>query len=214
VKLVARKDHGINRISDMRHKRVGVVLGSGAEFSLDLELALQNIPTQEVQKVDLMPSDQVKAISKGDVDAVALWEPFVSQVSTNLGVNAVSLSFQSEHTCYWLLLCTADGIAKRSRAIRDFVSSMILAEEFTNSHTDEAERIAARKLGLSHVKSAKPATRFTVGLDHPLVLTMETEMRWMNPDIERKRAKIPDILSFIYFDAFNSVHAERIKILH
>ena len=79
MKIVARRDHGIAQISDIRHKRIGVLRGSGGEFYLDLLMALQEIPSQEVQKVDLSPSEQSKAISKGEVDAVVTWEPFASR---------------------------------------------------------------------------------------------------------------------------------------
>jgi NitT/TauT family transport system substrate-binding protein len=214
VKLVARRDHGIAQISDIRHKHIGVLRGSGGEFFLDLLMVLHNIPSQEVQKVDLPPSEQVGAISKGEVDAVITWEPYVSEVSKDLGANVVSWSAKSEQNYYWLLLGTADRIAKMPRTIHDFVSSLVSAEEFIKNHRNEAKSIVARKLGSRHRESAWEEPQFAVGLDHPLILTMEAEMRWTDPALEAKQSDIPDLLSFIYFDALNSVKPESIRILH
>jgi NitT/TauT family transport system substrate-binding protein len=214
VKLVARKDHGITQISDIRHKRVGVLRGGGGEFFLDLLVAAQNIPSQEVQKVDLPPSEQAKAISKGDVDAVVIWEPFLTEVSNNLGTNALTWSAQSGQSYYWLLLGTADVISKRPRAIQDFVSSLVSAEEFIKNQRHESKRIVARKLGVSDLESLWKGTLFEVGLDHPLILTIEAQMRWMNPDLQTDQSNMPDILKFIYFDALNSVQTQRIKMLY
>jgi NitT/TauT family transport system substrate-binding protein len=214
VKLMARRDHGITQISDIRHKRIGVLRGSGGEFFLDLLLVLHRIPSQEVQKVDLTPSEQVMAISKGQVDAVITWDPFVAEVSKDVGTNVVSWSAQSEQNYYWLLLGTADRIAKMPSTIHDFVSSLVAAEEFIKNHRNEAKSIVARKLGSRHRESAWEETQFAVGLDHPLILTMEAEMRWTDTDLEAKQSQIPDLLRFTYFDALNSVKPESIKIVH
>ena len=213
VKLVARRDHGISQISDIRHKRIGILRGSTTEYCLDLLMVMQNIPYQEVEKVDLSPSEQVKALSKGEVDAVITWEPFISELSNKLGTNAVSLSAQGGQSFYWLLLGTEDTIKKRMHAIKDFLSALASAEEYTKNHNEEAERIVARKLGYQHVGSMWKESQFKMDLGRPLILAMEAEMRWMNPDLQSEN-NIPDITDFIYFDASNSVQPGRIKLLH
>ncbi len=48
-------------------------------------MVLQQIPFQDVQKVDLAPSQLAKALSKGELDAAVLWEPFVTAVNKELG---------------------------------------------------------------------------------------------------------------------------------
>ena len=214
VKLMARRDQGITQISDIRNKRVGVLLGSGGEFYLDLLMVLHNIPFQEVQKVDLPPSGQVKAISKGEVDAVVTWEPFASEINNDLGTNALSWSAQSGQSFYWLLLGTADVTSKRSRAINRFLSSLVSAEKFVKNQKDEARKIVARKLGASDPYSLWKRTVFEVGLDHSLILTMEAQMRWMRPGPAAQESDTPDLLNFMYFDALHSVQPERITIPH
>ena len=70
---------------------------------------------------------------------------------------------------------------RRSRAIKGFVSSLVSAELFVKNHKDEARTIVARKLGVSDFDSLWKGTLFEVGLDHPLIVTMEAQMRWMQP---------------------------------
>ena len=41
IRLVARKDHGITQLSDLKHKRIGVLSGTVGEFFLDLLLVVQ-----------------------------------------------------------------------------------------------------------------------------------------------------------------------------
>ena len=214
IKIAARKDHGITKPSDIRGKRIGVALGSIAEFAIDLLLVIQDIPIQEIEKVDLSPSEQVKAISEGKVDAVVVWEPFYSKISGELGAKLVSWPMQSVQHYYWFLLGTSEGIRKRPHAIRNFVASLVSAENFMKKQMDESKRIVARKLGPNHIDSLWSELRFVVGLDDSMGLMMKSEMRWMNPDRHAKDSAAPDILPFIYFDALNSVQPERIKMVH
>ena len=90
VKLVARKDHGITQMSDLNNKRIGLVRDSMAGYYLDRLLMLHQIPGQDVQIVDMPPSEEVKAISQGDIDAAVVWEPFATQMQKELGTNGVS----------------------------------------------------------------------------------------------------------------------------
>jgi NitT/TauT family transport system substrate-binding protein len=214
ARIAARKDHGITKLSDIRGKRFGVALGSIGEFALDLLLVIQNIPIREIEKVDLSPSEQIKAISEGKVDAVITWDPFYSKISRELGANFVSWPMQSVQNYYWLLLGTSEGIMKRPQAIRNFVASLVSAENFMKKQMDESKRIVARKLGPDHIDSLWSGLRFAVGLDDSMGLMMKGEMRWMNPDRHAKDSGAPDILPFIYFDALNSMQPDRIKMVH
>jgi NitT/TauT family transport system substrate-binding protein len=214
IRIAARKDHGITKLSDIRGKRFGVALGSIGEFALDLLLVIQNIPIRKIEKVDLSPSEQISAISEGKVDALITWEPFYSKISRELGTNFVGWPIQSIQNYYWFLLGTSEGIRKRPQAIRNFVASLVSAENFMKKHIDESERIVARKLGPNHIESLWSELRFNIGLDDSMGLIIKGEMRWMNPDLHAKDSAVPDILPYIYFDALNSVQPERIKMVH
>ena len=214
IKIAARKDYGITQLSDIRGKRIGLSRGTIAEFALDLLLVLQNIPIREIEKVDLSPSDQVKAISEGKVDAVIIWEPFYSKISRELGANFVSWPVQSIQNYYWFLLGTSEGIKKRPQAIRNFVASLVSAEKFMKNRMDESKRMIARKLGSNRNESLWSELRFVVGLDDSMGLMIKAEMRWMNRDLHARDSGVPDILPFIYFDALNSAQPENIKMVH
>ena len=85
VQLVARKDHGITGVSELRNKRIGLVRNSAADYFLHIFLKLHQIPYQDIKVVDLPPSEQVKAIILGDIDAAIVWKPFCQQMENELG---------------------------------------------------------------------------------------------------------------------------------
>ena len=149
--LVARKDRGIQQLSDLRGKRIGVARGTSAEQYLDLLLILQRMHPRDVHMVDLLPSQQVQALTRGDIDAIMAWEPFATMAKKQLGTNEISWPGQSGQDEYWLLLSAARVIQKRSRAIRSFLVALTSAEDFVASHDTEARRIVAKQLGDGHM---------------------------------------------------------------
>ncbi|TKJ25747.1 MAG: nitrate ABC transporter substrate-binding protein, partial [Hadesarchaea archaeon B3_Hades] len=73
--LVARKDKGITTIDDLIGKKIGVTKKSGGEFALGTFLIFNGLSDQDVELVDLKPSEIVEAISNGDIDAAFTWDP-------------------------------------------------------------------------------------------------------------------------------------------
>lgn len=213
LKVVARRDRGITQISDIRHKRVGITYRSNAEFFLDLLLTIHNIPLDQVQRVNLLPSDQVMAIPKGELDAAVVWEPFATSMANELGSNAVIFPAQSAQGYYWLLLGTEDRLKKRHRAVQNLMLSLISADEFLKKHRDEARKIVARKLGFNDLPGWE-STDFDVSIDRSLTLAMEAQIRWMDPSLVKRPSETPNLLKFIYFDALKSAQPQRIKMTH
>lgn len=212
--LIARKDHGIAQASDLAHKRVGLAKTSSSEYCFHFMMISEKIPLQDVHIVDLLPLEQVKAISKGDVDAIMVWEPFATMAKKELGANGLSWGARSGHEDYWLLLSTVEAIGKRSTAMRRFLAALVSAEELIKDNEAEARRVMAQELKDRYIDSLWKNHRFRLGLDHPLIMIMEAEMRWMNPRLGTRRSDVPDLLNFVYFDALNSVKPDRIKVVH
>lgn len=214
LKLVARKDRGVTQVSDLSNKRIGLVRGSIAEYYLQLFLITRHLPYQGDQLVDLPPSEQVEAIARGDIDAAIVWEPFARQMQEKLADNAVTWPAQSGQDYYWLLVGTEDTLRKRSAAIRRVLAALASAEDFIKNNGNEAKRIVASQLGSAHMPDLWETSSFELTLSRPVVLAMESELRWMNSMNGVREFKMPDFLDVIYFDALKSVRPEKIKMLH
>lgn len=212
--LVARRDSGITQLSDIRNKRVGVARGTSSEYYLHLLLILEKIRTEDVRIVHLLPSEQMKAITGGDIDAVMVWEPFASKVKEDLGTNAVSWPGQSGQDEYWLLVGTAGTIERRSLAIRRFLAALGSAEDLVENNETEAMEIVAKQLEGRHLRSSWRNHRFRVCLHRPLVLKMEAELKWLQPGAGAQQASVQDVYGFVYFDALKSMESKRIRVLY
>ncbi len=210
--LVARRDRGISQTSDLRNKRIGVARNTSAEYFLNLLLILERIPIQDVTLVDLLPSEQVKAIKKGDIDAMMVWEPFATEARIELGGNGVSWAGQSAQDEYWLLLGTDEIIKKRSSVIQRFVAALGAAEDFIRHNEAQALRLLARQLGAGHVGPLWKNHSFKLDLHRPLIVKMEAQTRWIKSEGDSRDLSMIDLLDFVYLDALHSVRPGRVRI--
>ena len=212
--LVARRDRGITKLSDLRNKRIGVARNTSSEYYLNLLLILEKIQSEDIQVVNLLPLEQVKAITKGDVDALMIWEPFATMVKQEMGTNAVSWAGQSGQDEYWLLLSTAGIMEKKSRAIRRFLAALASAEDLIRNNEIEAIDIVSNQLNNRNLALLWKNHRFGLGLHRPLILKMEAELEWVKSGATARQSDIPDLNNIVHFDALNSVKPTRIKMLH
>jgi NitT/TauT family transport system substrate-binding protein len=211
--LVARKDRGITKLSDLRNKRIGVARNTSAEYHLDLALLLERMRLEDVKIVDLLPSEQIKALAKGDIDAVVVWEPFATMAKKELGTNAVSWPGQSGQDDYWLLLGIRGTIEKRTDQIRRFLTALASAEAFIKNDNNRAMEIVAKELADSHSGSSWKNHRFGLGLHRPLVLKMQAELNWLSAGAGADRSPVPDVYDLIYVDALRQVAKEKIEMI-
>ncbi|MEJ2719281.1 MAG: NrtA/SsuA/CpmA family ABC transporter substrate-binding protein [Deltaproteobacteria bacterium] len=212
--LVARKDRGITQTADLRGKRIGLTKGSSAEYYLHLLLILHDVRLQEVHTIDLLPSEQVKSLGRGDVDAVMVWEPFTAMAKKELGANAESWSSQSGLKDYWLLLSTSEVVRKRGRAIQRFLAALVSAEDFVADNAAKARRIMQEKLGDKFEDFSWDDHKFSLVLDRTLLLKMEAEIIWLKSILGSQEFKMPDLMELIYLDGLKAVRPEKVKMLH
>ncbi len=81
-RLVVRKGVTINDWKDIAGKRIGIAPGSAVWFQFAMTLVERGIPYNSFTPVNIQGGGTafVQALKRGDIDAVALWEPFESQL--------------------------------------------------------------------------------------------------------------------------------------
>lgn len=214
IRLIARRDHDISQIPDLKNKRIGVVRSSAADYFLHLFLMFHRISPHEIHIVDLTPSEQIKAITEGEIDAAIVWAPFARDMENALGEKGVSWPAQSGQDYYWLLIATESTLNKRSSAIRKMLSALDASDDFLHNNRGETQRILASELGTRHTPEIWRDTDFDLTLSRPFLLAMEAELRWMKSSEGVHDFTMPDLLDFIHFDALQSVRPEKVQMLH
>ena len=172
IELVARKDHGITRPTDLRGKTIAIPKNTQAEFFLGRFLTFNGLSLDDVEIVGMNPSELVDAIVVGTIDAAMIWEPNIFKISKSLGNNLITFSGQSGQDFYFLIVTTDEVITARPEAIKRFLNALVEAENFVKKHPEKAKEIITVRLDVEeeYVESVWPKNDFTTSLPQSLIL--------------------------------------------
>lgn len=213
--LLARKDHGITQITDLRGKKIGLPRKTLGEFFLGNTLTLHNIPAKDVTLVDLPPDALMDAFTKGTVDAVIIFEPHVFNLKQTMGENAIAWPGQSGRPNYIGLYATGHVIRNNPDAVDRFVKSLVEAQTYLETTNGAVEQFMKDHFHYSdaYIKAVLPKFDFFVGLEQPMIILMEDEARWMIDNNLTQQKTIPNYLNLIYFEPLDKANPQAITII-
>lgn len=148
--IVGRRDRGL-RADDpasLSGKRIGVQRGSTNHDYVLFLLRREGIDVDSVEFIPLTTTDHPVSLREGDVDAVASWEPFVTQAISDLGDNAAVVSRGEPVLGYVVGAAALDSyIASDADTVRRFAEAIAEAAHWTRAHPDETAKIATDYVG-------------------------------------------------------------------
>ncbi len=211
--LVARKDKGITTTDDLIGKRIGVTKKSGAEFQLGVFLTLKGLSQQDVELVDLKPSEMLEAISNGDVDAVFVWDPYLYDIKKELGENVVS--FPGGEDFYFVLITKENWIKNNPAAAERFIKSLLEAEDYIKDNPEESKEFAKDRFDYDsdYIDYSWPKQEFTVILSQAMLITFEEQTRWRIEHGLTDATEVPNYLDYIYTNALEELDPSAITII-
>ncbi len=212
--LIGRKDRGIEKVSDLKGKRIGVARQTINEFYLGRFLELNGINLSQVTLVDLKPAQFVSAIVGGDVDAIIAWQPCIHQIQQKQS-NLVTWPAQNSQAVFGLVLCRNEWLAQHGNTVERFITALNQAQDYTVAQPDQAKAIVQKRLDYdsSYVTEIWPQHHFSLSLDFSLIAAMTDEARWiMNNGIIANQT-VPDFRSSIYTAGLKSVKPDAVNIV-
>jgi NitT/TauT family transport system substrate-binding protein len=214
--IIGRKDKGVSTLASLNGKRIGVTLGTSGHFVLDVFLIRQKLSTDDVTLRDLQPEELASALVKGDVDAVATWEPYLSSLRTQLGANGVIFYGDGMYELPFNIAGTRNYVVSHPETIKKLLRALVRAERFCKDEPDAARQIIAGAINVSleNLKELWPTYRFNVALHQSLLLTLEDETRWAIKNKLTARADIPNYLNSLYLDGLEAVKPETVTVIH
>ena len=216
VELIARIDQGIQQPSDLKGKKIGVTRKSIGEFSLGRFLLFHEMTLQDVEVVDLNPSEIVAGITNGEIDAAMTWDPNIYEIKNRLGENAISWSGQSGSDFYFILLSKEAWVEAHPSAVEKFLKAMIQAEEYIFQHNDEARTQIENRFDYDpeYMQYIWPKQDYIVSLPQAMLIAMDDEARWMIENNLVDQMEIPNYLDYIYLSGLEAVNPESVTLIH
>ncbi|KPC50659.1 ABC transporter substrate-binding protein [Amantichitinum ursilacus] len=171
VAIVANAKSTLNGAASLKGKRIATTRGSIGHYLALAALQKAGLKPSEVTFVYLGPSDAKAALASGDVDAWAVWDPYVAIAQVNDkakivvdGTGLVSgLSFEA---------ATEDAIRNKRAALADFLKRQAASVQWATAHPQEYAEIQAKITGLSvavHKFAAERARTEPIAIDQKVV---------------------------------------------
>jgi len=213
--LFGRKDRGIKSVADLKGKRIGIPRNTIAEFYLGRFLELNGMNIRDVSVVDVRPPKSMEAITSGSIDGVVVWEPYSSQIRTELTDRTVALPVQSNQPGYGAITARNDWIKKHPKVVNRFLKSLAQAEDYLTRNPAEAKAIVRKRLNYDDVftETIWSENQFLLSLDQSLIIAMEDEARWMIKNNLTKEKTVPNFLDYIHEDALKEIRPQTISII-
>ncbi len=207
VKIIARKDLDLTRTEQIAGMRFATVVGAASHYYLDTWLLFHGVDTKSVKVVNMQPEAMSAALSKGEVDAVAIWEPHPFMI-----VNAVPGAKLLPNTRTYVLTFNLVGqktmIRQREDELVRLLRALDRAQSFIKAEPKKAQAILRTRLGLDQafIDWIWPHYTFRLALDQWLMSAMESQARWA-----RREGYVADSRSINYLDFIESGPLRKVR---
>jgi NitT/TauT family transport system substrate-binding protein len=213
-KLIARRDLGVHEVADLKGKTIGLPRGTILEFFLGRFLELNKMSISDVTLVDVEAIHATDAIANGEVDAIAYFQPYVTEIEQRLGDDGIAWPMQSNQLLYGVIAARGDWIAHHQAELEQFLRSLEEARVYALTHPGETQAIVKNRMHLTddYLAAVWDDHQFTLALDQSLLVAMNDEGRWMIINNLTAEKTVPDFRRNIHTLALERVSPELVNI--
>lgn len=181
VKVLARKDSGIQRPFDLLGKRIGVTLRSTGHYFLESFLDHYGFSLNDVDLAGVDANMLGIELLEGRLDAITTWEPYIYRTQMALGEeNAVLMTRPTLFRKDLYLAARRDYSEPNKENLKKFLRAVIRAEDFIEKHPEESQLIVAKRLGVEKeiVESVWNTFSFKISLRQASLHNLKAMERW------------------------------------
>jgi len=216
IKVSANQGNGVNSAEDLIGKKIGVPLGTTAQFFVEAFLVKNGVSSSDVEIVDVRPSDLPDSIYNNEVDAIVIWEPHGYNARQGLGNDAIILPSPDVYQTTFNFVVMKEFAEDNPEELEKFIMAIDMATTYIEDNKVESQNIVAERLDLDReiMVSCWEDFVFEVSLDQSLLITLEAEARWAIINNLTDGTEVPNYLEYLYLDALEEVKPEAVGIIH
>jgi ABC-type nitrate/sulfonate/bicarbonate transport system substrate-binding protein len=214
AKVIARKSGPIKSARDLAGHKVGTFVGTSAHYMLDLLGLMSGIDPGQIDVVPLKPDEVLPRLRSGELDAVALFEPYGFQAVRALGADALPLAGRRVYTQTWNVVIAREAVGIRDEDIQRVLRALDRAEELIRKDPYEAKEVLRGRLGLDEATVAWiwPDLRFQLSLDQSLISTLEGQARWAMRNGHVK-GDMPNYMRYLHATPLRRVKPQAVTLI-
>lgn len=145
--IIVPKDSEIKNVSDLKGKKIGLVVGSIAQNLVSEVFNKNGLKFSDVEFVNLSAGEQQQALQNKQVDAVATWEPTISKLTAG-GDNVVLADGTDVFLGENPIVARSEYVEKNSEIVQIFLNEYKNAAEQLNNDKEKYAKEYAAYFGL------------------------------------------------------------------
>ncbi len=128
-RIVAKRSAGINRLADLKGKRIVVPRNTSANYFLVAMLRTAGLQESDVTLVSAPATAMAAALAKGDADAISMWEPESENAVQAIGKDAIIFQDNKVYRELYSVYSTTDVMndPRRRKELVEFVRATLTA---------------------------------------------------------------------------------------
>lgn len=216
VKVLARRDHGIQQATDLKGKKVGATLRSTGHYFLEGFLANYDMSLEDVELYDVNAAKLKDKLISGELDAITSWEPHIYNTKKVLDDTQLTMLVSPVPFRKDFFFTVNKSYAKQNKEQVDrFLKAVLRAEAHIKNNPAPAQEIVAKRVGadLELVKNIWRAFIFEITLEQSIIVALEDEAQWAI-DIGVEKKPMPNYLKFIDYRSLNDIKPETVNLFH
>jgi NitT/TauT family transport system substrate-binding protein len=211
--IIARKDKGINNAKQLEGKKLGVTFGTTSHAMTMAYLQSKGVNISKVTFVNQPPPSLQAALTRGDIDAAALWQPLRFNTKIALKDTAIELRDNPPHKARVLVVVREDYAKTHQKEITQFLKAMIDAEEYAQKNQQEVQGILSKEVGIpANVLSASWSEyNLQVSMSKDLLTGIEKQGKWIiatQPEFKQK--PLPQYADALAPEFLKQVRADKV----
>lgn len=219
--IVARKGLNIKSAKDLEGLKIGATTGSGVIVAIQSMCKEMGVDFNKIKFVNLQAVDQLTALEKGDVDAIAVWEPWVGKAVAAGGkvlfTGKKSYLPDKKGNVNWLnfymtVAVSGDFYRNHKDEAVKFLKALDKATAFINQHPDEAAAIVAKeiKIPTSDAKRIMAKNDYSMAWNQNFVDSASVMGNYMKA--MKNISKVPALSSYSTPDLLKQVDSKLIQV--
>jgi sulfonate transport system substrate-binding protein len=160
--ILVRKESPIERVAELKGKRVAVNRGSNVHYLLVKALESEKLALSDIETVFLAPADARSAFESGKVDAWVIWDPF--QAAAELAGARTLRDGEQLVQNQFFYVARRTFAEEHGELVRVVLKEFASLSEWAGTHPEESAALLAKSSGVSYDALLVAEKRHTYGL--------------------------------------------------
>ncbi len=219
--VVARPGLTLNSAKDLEGKKIGVTSGAGVLIAVRNMCDELNVDIDKINFINLQASDQLASLEKGDIDAMACWEPWVGKAldagGTLLFSGTTSNLPEKKGDVHWIdfymtVQVTDDFFNKHPDEVKKFLKALVKATDYINSNTEDAAKIIAKEINIDENECLRIMKNnvYSMEFNNQFIEGSNTMAKFMKEMDSIK--EVPDFSDYGYSDTLKEINSSLVTI--